>query len=163
MANFAIDITEVINRFGVFTRAMQDTGIREFLKAPIAPDVEAGIEPLPNTRKSRVNAKDLVTWVFGAGPDNPPLFTDSRKLSELGLVLQSSDGLRELRKTGDLEAAFSLAGGLRNRLLERLNRAASSLGAAMTDIDDYRDDEAVQAALTLCDSNLRALQGDDEK
>jgi hypothetical protein len=161
MAEFGIDITEIINRFGVFTRAMQDTGIREFLKGPIAPDVKSGAKPLPNSAKSRANAKDLAKWVFGAGPEEPPLFTDSRKLSELGLALQSKEGLKELRETGDLEAAFSLAGGLRNRLLERLNRAASSLAAAKTDIDEYRDDEDVQTALSLCDSHLRALQGNE--
>ncbi|HYN81817.1 MAG TPA: hypothetical protein VES88_09980 [Gemmatimonadaceae bacterium] len=160
MKKMAINTRGVIDHFGVFTRALQDTGVREFLDVPTGWQVKSRSDPLPKTPASKKKAKEFVSWVFGDSK-HEPLFSDSRKIPELGKVLSSPQGLAELRKTRDLEAAFSIAGGIKERLLSRLAKASSSLQQAEIDIADYRADEDVMAILDDCEEYLRALREND--
>lgn len=159
MKKMAVNTQRVIDHFGVFTRALQDTGVREFLEAPVAWKVKARVDPLPKKSTSKKKAKEFVSWVFGDSK-HEPLFSDSRRIPELGKVLSSPEGLTELRKTRDLEAAFAIAGGIKARLLSRLTRASSSLEQAETDIGDYRTDQDIMTLLDDCDKHLRTLRDD---
>jgi hypothetical protein len=161
LKKLGVDSKPLVRKFGVFTRAMQDAGIRKFIGAPAGQDVKARKNPLPTGTASKKRVREVVTWLFGTKTTDP-LFTDSRKISELGEVLDSKEALEELRNTGDLEAAFALTGGIKTRLLGKLARASAALDQASIDIGGYGDDPEVQAALDVCAEGLRALQAGDD-
>lgn len=155
---FNADTTPVTRRFGVFTRAMNSYALRTYIGAPAPSEVTPGRRPLPNDRGD--NVKELVSWLFGDG-DNPPVISESRDLTDLGTVVASQDGLKVLKATRDLEAAFVAAGGLRERLLRRLNNALNNLIAAREDMPAYANDNEVQELLAQCRDALQQLSEPD--
>lgn len=156
-AELGVDTARVRASFGVFTRAMQEPRLRSFIGAVPATDVERGTSALasPDTAKPRL--QEFISWLFGT-KDAEPLFTDSRKLSELAQVVANKPALKELRATRNLEAAFSLTGGVRDRLIGRLSKAAGLLEAARQDFPEYSDDPDVISAVERCQEGLAALQ-----
>jgi hypothetical protein len=78
------------------------------------------------------------------------MITESRNITMLGTVVGSQHGLAVLRETRNLEEAFIAAGGLRERLLRRLNQAITNLEAAESDVHEYSQDQEVQVMLERC-------------
>lgn len=152
--DFKLDIRPVVNKFGVFTRAMNSAPLREYIGAPTPKDVSVDTKPIPAGRKD--NAQELISWLFGDGKDRP-VIAESRNITELGEVVNSEDGLRVLRQTRDLEAAYIAAGGLRERLKSRLNNARTNLTAAREDMASYADDEEIQSLLAACADAVQEL------
>lgn len=144
---FGIPTERLERRFGVFTRAMQDSDITAFVDAPRNEKVLPGVDPLPS--KARGKLSELVSWLFGT-PNQPPIITDSRRIRQLGKVLGAPPALKVLRSTSNLEEAFATAGGLRDRLLNYLTRAQGALEKAQMDLDEYLDDEEVEARVKAC-------------
>jgi hypothetical protein len=133
------------------------TNLREFIGAVPSTDIKRRQSAFGDLDKAKPQVKEFVSWVFGT-QEQEPLFTDSRKLSDLAKVVDNKAALKELRSTRNLEAAFSLAGGVRDRLLTRLNRAAVFLEAAQQDFSEYADNEDVIAAVERCEQLLGELK-----
>jgi len=152
-----VDTSRIRSSFGVFTRAMQEPNLREFIRAVPSNDIRRGQSAFDDPEKAKPRVKEFASWVFGT-TEEEPLLSDSRKLSELAQVVGDKTALKELRATRNLEAAFSLAGGVRDRLLNRLSRAAGFLEAASQDFSDYADDDDVVAAVGRCRRLLRELK-----
>ncbi len=153
---FGENTTRVKNHFGTFTRAMQSQGVREFLGTPAPSSVDVGGSVLPDGAGER--AAELSSWLFGEEDGTDPVISDSRKISDLGAIIQSEDGLAELRKTRSLEAAFEAGGGPRQRLLNRLAQARNALRAAQKDFDSHAGDDEVQVLLEECAEALDDLR-----
>jgi ParB-like chromosome segregation protein Spo0J len=151
---FKVKAAPLIRRFGVFTRTMQDARIVHFIGAPRADEVKPGKDPLPKSKAREV--RELASWVFGQA-DDPPLFTDSRKISRLGTVVASAPGLARLRKTGNLDDAFIEAGGLQQQIVTLLDRAIALIEQAGESIPAYRRDEEVRSAVRRCRAAVNAL------
>jgi hypothetical protein len=156
--DFGIDASRVVKRFGVFTRAMNSTALRAHIAAPAPSEVSAGAGPLPQSKAE--NVRELFSWLFG-DDEHKPVIDESRNITELGTAVASEDGLAVLRSTRDLEAAYIAAGGLRDRLLRRLNMACTNLEAASEDMPAYGDDEEVQQLLARCREALQGLSEPD--
>lgn len=152
---FDIRTDRAENLFGVFTAAMNNGNLREFIGAPRTGDVRRGVPPIPAERRNESN--ELFSWLYGQ-EEQRPVIGESRDLRRLGEVVASEDGLRVLRETRDLFEAEIAAGGLRNRLLRRLGHAKSSLRAAQSDIGAYGGEEDVRNLLQDCEVELRQLQ-----
>ena len=152
--DFGIDITRVTRRFGVFTRVMTSLPLRTYIGAPAPVDVHPGKRPLPEDSGPR--AQELFSWVFGENGTSG-VIGESRDITRLGQVVSSEDGLRILKETRDLEASFIAAGGLRDRLLSRLNNAHNNLEAAQEDMAAHYADEEVQQFLAKCQESLQRL------
>lgn len=149
-----IETEDAIAEFGVFTKAMQTKGIRDFIGVPAPKDVNEE-DPIPAENLSQL--REFMGYVFG----EEPIIEDSRQLTQLGQILASEDGLRSLRETGDLEQADISSGGPLERLVNRLNSALTNLRAARVDIREFHTDARVQALLDECEEALDHLQIDD--
>lgn len=150
-----IDVAPTVDSFGVFTRAMTSAPLRTYVGAPAPSAVSAGAQPIPDDKTDEL--KELLSWLFGDAT-HPPVIGESRDITELGTVVDSEEGLRLLKTTRDLEAAFVAAGGLRDRLVRRLTNAHNSLVAAAEDYEDYSDDDQVKALLAACQVALDNLE-----
>jgi len=143
------------NKFGFFTRAMNSPGLRDHIGAPSPADVNPKKPVLKPSKKKEV--AELFSWLFGTGSEEAVL-TDSRQISDLGQVVASAEGLDALRATRRLDDAMLASGGVRDRLLRRLETATTALETAELDIESYRDDPAVDAALDQCAEALKRLR-----
>jgi ParB-like nuclease domain len=139
---FSADVTRARKRFGVFTRALQDDNLRAFLHAPQAAKVKPGKDPLPPSAKAPT--LEFLSWVFGEGNQDPVL-TDSRKLKDLGVAVSSETGLKILRTTRDLNAAFAAAGGHQKRVMDQLQTALVYLTSARDGVEEFSADESIKA------------------
>lgn len=150
MKDIGIDVSHLINEFGVFTRVMQSTDIRDYIGAPAPSDVTEG-DPLSEVNKEAV--EEVVNFIFG--PD--AVINDSRDITTFGKVLTSEEGLAVLRETGDLDEADFAIGGPLEKLKNNLNIAINSLKASKTDIDAHRTEEDIQNLLSECKAALEDL------
>ncbi len=152
--NYNIDTRRAEGRFGVFTRAMSSLPLREHIGAPSPSDVK---KEKTIIRKKKANElQELLSWLFGT-EEQKPVIQESRDISTLGIVVKSEEGLRVLRKARNLDEAFIAAGGLRERLLKRLNTASSHLEAAEYDLHLYPKDDEVLTLLKRCESAINNL------
>ena len=158
--DFGMDPTHVTRRFGVFNRVMTSLPLRTYIGAPAPADVIPGTNPLSDDSAPRT--KELLSWVFGDGENNP-VIAESRDITNLGHVVSSEDSLRILKETRDLETAFLASGGLRERLLRRLLNANNNLEAAREDIVAFFSDAEVQQLLDNCQTSLKRLVELDEQ
>lgn len=149
-----IDTKRAEKRFGVFTRAMSSLPLREHIGAPSPSDVKK--EEIIIRKKKADELQELLSWLFGT-EEQKPVIQESRDISTLGNVVKSEEGLRVLREARNLGEAFIAAGGLKERLLRRLNVASSHLEAAECDLHEYYDDEKVVTLLERCKKALDRL------
>jgi hypothetical protein len=155
-----VDATRAVRRFGTFTRAMNAQGLRDFIGVPPPSQVTTTGRIVPVERASQV--RELFSWLYG-DRDQSAVIGESRDITQLASAVASEDGLRVLRATRDLGAAFEAAGGIRDRLLSRLNNAANVLRAAREDYPAYAEDEDVQNAVNRVREALEMLtQPEDE-
>lgn len=146
------ELNDLVNNFGVFTRAMQTAALRDFVGAPPQDKVTTSKSPIPSKKKESL--KELIGFLFGPRA----VLDDSRDLTKLGKVISSSDGLKTLRKERNLEMAHVASGGLRDRLIGRLDASARNLRAAKDDMPKYKKDSEVKKLLEECREALEDLE-----
>jgi len=149
---------DVKKYFGFFTRAMNSPGLRDHIGAPAPNEVKPKHAVLKTSRKKEV--EELFSWLFGSD-DADPVITDSRQVSDLGHVVASPEALEVLRSTRSLEDAMLASGGVRDRLLRRLQSATTNLERAELDLAPYRDDATVQEELDRCAEALKRLRASE--
>jgi hypothetical protein len=127
-----LDTSRAEAAFGVFTAALNRRALREFVKAPPAPQVNERDLPLADNKETRQRMAEFLAWVFG----EKRILTDSRKLKELAFVADSDSALSVLRKTGDLVAAYAAAGGYQQAAVKRLRTAANSMQETLRELTE---------------------------
>lgn len=145
-------LSGLMNGFGIFTRAMQSSKLRDFIGAPSPDKVTTTKAPVSVKKKDAL--KELVGFLFGP----KAVLDDSRDITKLGDVISTAAGLASLRKDGNLEEAHAASGGLRDRLIRRLGNAASNLRASKDDMPQYKEEEDVKKLLEECRDALAELQ-----
>lgn len=145
-------LTAMKNGFGIFTRAMQDGNIRGFIGAPAPGEVKVKKAPIPTKKKDAL--KEMVEMLFGPAA----VLQESRDITKLGKVIASPEGLKALRKEGNLEEALAASGGILDRLTNRLSIAARNLRAAKDDLPAHKKDKDVQKIIAECEEALRELK-----
>lgn len=99
------DPDRMVDEFGVWTRAMTSSSLREYIMAPPPRDVVERTYPLPEGAEAMLER--LLTWIFGrprsdeereAGRQSKDgrVISDSRQLTRLGRVVANERGLAAL-------------------------------------------------------------------
>ncbi|TFC59578.1 hypothetical protein E3O62_09290 [Cryobacterium sp. TMT2-15-1] len=133
------DVDRIVDEFGVWTRAMTSTGIRDYIGAPAPRDVQEGNYPLPS--ENREQLMQAITWLFGVarsagdkalGKQSSAgrVITDSRQLTRLGKVLANTDGRAALEAEPNLVDAERAALNRSARFFEATTNAKASLHVA---------------------------------
>ena len=153
---FGVDTARAQARFGIFTRAMQDGGIRQYIGAPTPGQTEKGKKPLARTKKDDIGA--VLGWLFGS-KERQKVIDESRDITDLGKVLASEEdeAVRLLRDENDLAGAFAAAGGIKDRLLKHLADALGACARAQDDLPDYASDEEVRSAVDKLHESVTTL------
>lgn len=143
--------------FGTFTAVLNRRALREFIKGPQPSRVTGGNWPLPNSAKQ--NVADLLSWIYG-DEDHDAVIDETRDLGDLARIVESKEGLNELRTSRDLDAADTATGGPGERLRERLEEAATALAAAARSIRVAEEDPDIDALIQKCVELAEQLQSE---
>lgn len=154
--DFGIDTSRAVEDFGVFTRAMGQTKIRDHIGAPAPAQVRPGKPPIEKSRED--DTKELMSWLFG-DDEHPAVIRESRDLSRLADVLAEEEGVKALRATRSLEDARLAVNGPKQRIISLLSSANSNLMKAREGILDFRDDPEINGLLLGLQGNLNTLIG----
>lgn len=123
------DIQRAYRFFGVFYRALQTQGIRQYVGLPDPREITGYVDtPVPTERLGRI--EELATWLFGDGAELRPLFTDSRRLTDLGRILQDEVATRLLQQERDFNSALTIIRSDKGTIESALTKARSELVAA---------------------------------
>jgi len=129
---FRLDTQRAEESFGVFTAAMNQSKIREYINAPAPRDVDPEYWPLPTESAPKVH--ELLTYIFGGEEGKGRVVHDSRRLRDLAEVLSDPTGSAQevLRETQDLEEARQVLVDQEqlSRFRTQINGAARALRAA---------------------------------
>jgi hypothetical protein len=113
-------------RFGVWKRALNLPGVREFIRLADAQsydDVQHALRGLHFTK-----LKQIISDLSPSGEGALPLIRDSRQLDDYGRILKNPIALKVLRKSNDFDAARQLVvGGFWPEKIEKLVRMMDSL------------------------------------
>ena len=100
-------------------------------------------QPVPKTQKDQLSKFAL--WLFG-NKDNDLLFTDSRKVDNFGLILESDEAVEYLERSERprFDIAFKMAGGEEVEIVRLIERATDNLELALTTAHLHKKSEKVQ-------------------
>jgi hypothetical protein len=129
--------------FGVLLRALQAEGIAEFIGVEYPGDPERSRQPVPADRVD--NLRDFALWTFGT-EDRARVLPDSRRLTDLGRILQAPEAVAYLRRTTDpsFERAFFRSGGQARSLAESLFTASDRLEETVPLVSEHVENADVQ-------------------
>lgn len=151
---FDIDTSAFEKKFSVFVRALSTQPITRFIglnkdKTPY--DLRL---PVPVSKRDEL--EELIGYVYGTR-DVDAVLTDSRKLDDLGEVLDKPKARRILRGTRDLPGAHALVPGGGQRLIDNLALADFYLDESVRDVHHYRDDKEVAEIVNRCASTMNEI------
>jgi hypothetical protein len=135
--------------FGVLLRALQASGVSEFLGVTYPGDPTVSAKPVPQEKTE--NLKSFIEWTFGT-EEKARILPDSRDLTRWGLVLKSDVAVSYLRRAPkpDFERAWFRSGGQVSTLTESLLFAADRLQECVPLVPQYKTDTEVMAGVTEC-------------
>ncbi|HEY4186935.1 MAG TPA: ParB N-terminal domain-containing protein [Polyangia bacterium] len=144
-----IDTTQVERQFGVFMRALQASGVRDFINVP--PPQGERLEEKPIKPASRKPFVEFITWAFGTDK-NEPLFTDSRRLTDFGRILRSPTALKYIRSmpNPDFEKAHYLSGGEEEEAATSAQTAEFALRDTVPYARQMKSNEAFSNSIKRC-------------
>ena len=167
------DPERITDGFGVFTRAMQNPDVRDFIDAPSPSAVDPAYYPISDDKKDEL--AQLVTWLFGeprkgkkeeaTRPRPGQVVTDSRQITAFGRVIANTKGRRALRRKGaTLRSAQEAMRDPTDSLLRALRAArdaaerakANQPAAVKTALE--RLNKALESAIATVEQNAASRQ-----
>lgn len=152
--NEGVDIRPASDHFGVFYRSLQSPGIRSFLELGdlwLHPD-ETVTAPLGES-----GAERLTEFIgFALGPDR--VIPESRRLDDLGTVLQDKGALATLRSERDLELALEEISPSWDMLFAMIRRSYRSARVALAEAPAFRGDERLLTEIERLHSLVEQLR-----
>jgi hypothetical protein len=144
-----VDTTYIEQNFGVLMRALQAEGVHAFLKIPHADASETITNPL--RKDSRKSFQEFTEWVFGT-KDKKPLLPDSRRLTQMGAILQSERALNYLRtsQNPDFDQAYLFSGGEEQEAIKAIQAAEFSLRDALPRARSMKKNKVYESAVDRC-------------
>lgn len=141
-----VPIENVEERFSVLYLALRESAVRRFLGISETAQ-ETGLKrPVP-TRKIQ-DLGQFAVWLFGT-KTRPPLFSDSRRMSDFARALDNRDSVKYLRtaRNASLDQALRHAGVELEDVLTTLRNATDEVEQALSRIHLYRDNDDVELAI----------------
>ncbi len=172
------DVLEAGERsFGIYTAALNRTGLRDFIGAYPVGQVQEREPQLEDDNLPWLI--ELFGFLYGVDREGKvcadgstvedgerKVIRESRDLSMLAAVVQRENALTELRRSRDLDAAYALTPAPNSNLIRQLGIAAGNLRAAVSGadliVDDPRTRERAEEMQELLRELFAALGDRDE-
>ena len=143
-------------RFSVMYLSLRTQGVQTYLNIDILADEQTAKTPVPKTHIDALT--DFARWLFGT-QEQPPLFTDSRRVDHFGQMLENDRTVQYLKENTkpDFEYAFQLAGGAESKIVQRLNEAANNIELVSGRVQHYTDSEDIQKEIKRLGIDVETL------
>ncbi|MDE0089510.1 MAG: hypothetical protein OXU23_27595, partial [Candidatus Poribacteria bacterium] len=138
--DFSVEYAQ--GRFSVMYLSLRTQGVQTYLDIDIYADPETAQKPVPETHLDALSKFAL--WLFG-NQQQPPLFTDSRRVDDFGRILENSQAVQYLEQNSEpnFDYAFQLAGGDESEIVQLFNTAATNVQLALSRVHHYKDSEDI--------------------
>ena len=142
--------------FGVLVRALQASGVAEFLGVTYPNDPDKSKHPVQSKHKD--NFGRFVEWTFGT-EEKKRVLPESRDLTKWGKILKSANAVAYLKRTPEpeFERAWLKSGGREESVAEALFVAADRLEESVPLVVEFKDSKEVQDAVSQCTSFLTQI------
>ncbi len=152
--DFSVEYAQ--GRFSVMYLSLRTQGVQTYLNIDISADPGAAQMPVPKTHLDAL-AK-FALWLFG-NQQQPPLFTDSRRVDDFGTILENSEAIRYLEDNTrpDFDYAFQLAGGDESNIAQLLNEAATNVKIVLSRVHHYKNSEDIQRETEILGIDVQQL------
>ena len=145
-------------RFSVMFLSLRTEGVQKYLHIDIYADPPGAQRPVPEEHLDAL--ANFARWLFGSKRHNhDPLFTDSRRVGDFGLILENHQVVEylEQEENPSFEHAFQLAGGNKAEILQLLNRATVNVQLVLSQIHHYEEEEEIKGAVRRLGIDVRQL------
>jgi hypothetical protein len=141
-----IPLENIEDRFSVMYLSLRTQGVQKYLQIDIQADPKKARTPVP---RNHLNAlANFALWLFG-NDTRPPVFTDSRKVDDFGMILQSNKAVQYLERSPNpsFEVAYRMAGGDEPEIIRLIETAADNVELALTRAHLYTKSKKLQLAV----------------
>ena len=127
--------------------SLREKGVQKYLQIDILADPRRALKPVPQKYLKALG--NFALWLFG-DDKRLPLFTDSRKVTNFGRILENKDALEYLERTESpkFEVAHQLAGGDEPEIATLLERAADNIELSLTRAHLYKKSKGIRKAVS---------------
>lgn len=154
-----LDVDDGAIEFSHLYTLINNPDSREFVGLPRAPLSESLIQDNPIPESHHAQLLEVLGWLYGERSVIKSQGTDRPRLQR---VLASTDGVRELRLTGSLVSAETVAGLKNEDWLSSLAKISKMMAQASTDaaivVGELKEDDLAQARSLLKRLNSNLLQ-----
>ena len=142
----AFSVKDVEGRFSVMSLSLRTPGVQRYLGIDIFADPKAAKLPVPQAHLGAL--ANFSRWLFG-NQDQPPLFSDSRRVDDFGRILESPQAIEYLEgnKRPRFDYAFQLAGGDESEIAHLVNEAGTNIQFALSRVHHYKNSEDIRWAV----------------
>ncbi len=156
LEGFSIEDAE--RRFSVMYNSLRTQGVQDYLKIDIFATPRTFQLLVPKTHQNAL--ENFGCWLFGKrNPMLPPIFTDSRLVTDFGRILESPEAREYLEKSNspNFDHAFQLAGADKSNLVQLLSEAAANVKLVLTRVHHYKDSEDIQQKAEILGIDVQQL------
>ena len=151
---FETDTRNAKKDFSLLILAIGQGNIKRFLGLPKKLSQANLGSPVPEQNVG--NLRDLVSWIFGDG-EKKPVIEESRDITNLlSHVVVSSDAVRYLTLSRDLQGAYDRTDGEERMVVRYLSQANSKLEAALGVAHRHQTPEVV-SEIEKCEQTVKQL------
>lgn len=140
-----VPIDKVEDRFSVMYLSLHESSVRKFLGVSESSEPGRLRKPIPTRKLDDLG--QFGVWLFGT-KTKPPLFTDSRQVSDFARALADREAVRYLRtaRNATLDQALRHSGLEMQDVLESIKVATEEIEQALSRVHLYAADEDVREA-----------------
>jgi len=145
------------DRFSVMFLSLRTQGVQKYLQIDIHADPKSARTPVP---KSHLKAlANFALWIFGKGPEQPPVFSDSRQVDNFGRIIESKEAVEYLERTEhpSFDVALRTAGGDEPEIIRLIEKAADEVELALTRAHFFKKSKKIQAAVKRFGADAKQL------
>jgi len=138
---FNIDVKKVEERFGVFYTALNNGDIRNYIDLKRNMSIEELKNPISKLKEEELHV--FIDLLHGTGKKGPAI-KDSRRIKDLGIVLNNKNAREELIKSRNIDSALRYIKSDIKRLEANLDLSIEYLKEAIKSINRYKDNSVIK-------------------
>ena len=144
-------------RFSVMYLSLREKGVQQYLQIDILAEPGKAKKPVPRQHLRALG--NFALWLFGGDESRPPVFTDSRQVTNFGRILESKEAIKYLERTENpkFEVAHQLAGGDEPEITKLLAIAADNIELALTRVHLYKKSKDIREVMVRLASDATQL------
>ena len=151
-------VADVAGRFSIMYLSLRTQGVQNYLQIDISADAQSAKTPVPE--KHLENLARFALWLFGNKKrKEPSLFSDSRRVDDLGKILESPTATQYLEENErpDFDHAFELAGGVETQIVQRLRESANNVKLVLSRVHHHKTSESIREVVEELGTDVQQL------